>query len=295
MKHMVIIDGSSMFRRGFSVAKKEQNQNGVEIGAADLFSKMMLKIMHQMRKGRIPPTNIAVFFDPPRENTWRRDIYPEYKANRDDYDPDYLSQLPIIREMLDEIGVKHATPEKHEADDIIAAYALDAHAQGFNIGIVTTDKDMMQIVKPGIMVFNPQSDKWFNSAGVEAKMGVPPSKIVDFLALTGDAGDGVPGAPKVGPVGAVKLLNEFKDLEEALNNTDAISSKISKKSLSENAEQIRMSKRLVTLDVEGCPREFSISDTSFPDPFEAGKKVEEWANLVLPFLEPEEEAHSPSP
>lgn len=292
--HLVLIDASGMLHRANSVGRKEQNEAGTEIGMTKIFGSMLMKLIHKMGKGKVPPTAVAVIFDPARENTWRREISPAYKANRPEYDPDFLAQLPLVREMCQRMGLGVGLSETHEADDMIAAYAQDGIEAGMNVAIISADKDLMQIVRKGIMQYNPQSETWFNTKGVEAKMGVPSHQIRDMLALMGDEGDGVKGAPGVGPKTAAKLLAEHGDLETVLRMADTVKSEKIRLALIDNRDQILLAQRLVSLDVDGCERPFALGDLRAPDRFKAGEAMSAWQESVLMTYAPETESPTPT-
>ena len=292
--HLILLDGSGFLHRAWSVAPRERNAAGLEIGATKTFSMMVMKLLHRMDKGRIPPTGVCVFLDDGgRDQTWRRAISPAYKANRPDHDPSLLAQIPVIQEMCEAIGLRTGMVATHEADDLIAAYAEDGHAAGMNVGVISSDKDLMQIVRKGIMQFHPQTEKWFNSAKVEEKFGVGPELVADSLALTGDASDGVAGAPGVGVKIAAKLLREFGSLEELLANAEHIRTPACRKAVMENADTVRLARRLVSLDAVGCPRPFSLDAVTSPDPRFVWDQMEAWKADRLATLVPGGDAPRP--
>jgi len=265
VKHLCVIDGSNMLHRAWAMGRPRQREHdGLEVGAAWLFSQMLSKLLRRMTEGRLPPSHVAIFFDPSREASWRREVFAQYKAHRDEMDPALRAQIPLMKDCARAMGVAEATAPKHEADDMIAAYVEDAVAQGARATIVSADKDLMQLVRPGVLQINPVSDAWFTESGVEKKFGVPPQRVGDFLALAGDAGDGVPGAPGIGPKTAVKLLNEFGDLATLLARCEEIERKSWRKIISENKAQIRLSRMLVALDAAGAPRPLGADDMRAP-------------------------------
>lgn len=282
--HLTLIDGSSMIQRAWAVAGKEQGPNGEEVGAVRVFSRMTMKILRRMGQGSFPPTAIAVLFDPPRHGTWRRALSPEYKAHRPDQDPALTSQIALSRLMCDALGIAQGVCDTHEADDMIAAYALDAHAAGMKVSIVSADKDLMQLVRRGIMQFSPTAGKdgtWYNSAKVEEKFGVGPELVADHLALTGDSGDGVKGAPGIGPKSATALLREFGSLDEVILRAQHITRPAWRKSVEENAEALRLARRLVSLDPEGCARPFTLEQARMPHIRDVSERLEAWGREAL--------------
>lgn len=282
--HLTLIDGSGMIQRAWAVANKERNHAGEEVGAVRVFSRMTMKILRRMSAGAYPPTGIAVFFDPPRDNTWRRALSPEYKANRPDQDPELTRQIVMAASMCEHLSIAQGVCGSHEADDMIAAYALDAHEDGMRVSIVSSDKDLMQLVRRGIMQFSPTAGKdgtWYNSSRVEEKFGVGPEMVADYLALTGDATDGVKGAPGIGPKSATALLREFGGIDEIIKNAQHISRPSWRKSVEENVEVLLLARRLVSLDAEGCPRPFDLSSAAMPDIRGVSAGLEEWSRLNL--------------
>lgn len=265
MKHLCVIDGSNMLHRAWAMGRPRQRaKDGLEVGAAWLFSQMLSKLLRRMTEGRMPPSHVAIFFDPPREASWRREVYAKYKAHRDEMDPVLRAQIPLMKDCARAIGVAEATASRHEADDMIAAYVEDAVAAGARASIVSSDKDLMQLVRPGVLQINPVSDVWFTSAQVEKKFDVPPERVGDFLALAGDAGDGVPGAPGIGPKTAAKLLREFGSLAALLARCEEIERPSWRKIIVDNKAQIRLSRLLVALDAAGAPRSLTVEEMRAP-------------------------------
>lgn len=277
--HLCVIDGSNMLHRAWAMGGSRIRPDGAEVGAADLFSKMMMKLMRRMMEGRHPPSHVAIFFDPPREQSWRRKVYPGYKANRSDMDPALAAQIPIMQQMCGRAGIAWAVAPEHEADDLIAAYTEDAAAGNARCSIITTDKDLMQLVRPGVLQM--AKDKWFNEAAVFEKFGVPPIRVADFLALAGDTVDGVPGAPGIGAKTATRLLTEFGSLGAILRNPDQLSRPSWQKSVSQNREQIRMSRMLVSLDHAGAPRLLDEKTLRAPRMGEMYEGVQSWRREAL--------------
>lgn len=291
--HAVLIDGSGLIHRAWANAPREQNRNGAEIGATRLFGKMVLKLLHRMNKGAIPPTHVGMFFDPAHEGGWRRQISAAYKADRPEKDADLLSQYPMIREMCEAMGIKSGLCDTHEADDMIAAYVTDSREQGIKVSVLSSDKDLMQLVQKGVLQFNPASETWFNAAAVAEKFGVGPELVADSLALSGDKSDGVAGIPGIGPKKAAALLREFGSLPELLSNVHLIKNDKQRALIEANAEVVRLARQLVSLDSAGCPRPFDISAATAPDPFSAGKAYEVWTETRLPDLGPMTDSPSP--
>jgi DNA polymerase-1 len=278
--HLCVIDGSNMIHRAWAMGKPRQREHdGMEVGATWLFTQMIVKLLRRMNDGNLTPTHVAIFFDPARENIWRRDILATYKAHRPDMDPLFAAQIPLMKEFCAAIGLAEETAPRHEADDMIGAYTEVAAARGDRVSIVSTDKDLMQLVRPRVMQVNPVTNVWFNEARVVDKFEVPVALIGDYLALAGDSSDGVPGAPGIGAKSASALLNDFGGLEEILNRTEEIEKKSWRRIIGENVEQIKLSRRLVALDSFGVERALSDADMiapvyTFPDTAEAWRLSE---------------------
>jgi DNA polymerase-1 len=283
MEHICLIDGSNMIHRSWAMAKKRQRtSDGMEIGATWLFSQMVAKLFRRMEGGRYPPSHAAIFFDPSREATWRREIFPAYKAHRPEPDPEFKAQLPLMIDMCKAVGLACATEVSQEADDLIAAYTEDGVKIGARVTIVSGDKDLMQLVRPRVMQYSPVQDKWFNEAGVEEKFGISVAQVGDFLAMAGDKSDGIPGAAGIGPKSAVALLKEFGTLGAIMNQYEQIERKGWRKIIGESKQELRMSKMLVQLDASGCPRPLIVSDMSVPSGNITGRAAH-WCeeNLVI--------------
>lgn len=281
VRHLCVVDGSNMLHRAWAMGGRRRNDANLEVAAADLFSKMMMKLLRRMMSGRHAPTHMAVFFDPPRANSWRRKIYQDYKANRSEMDPDLAAQIPLMQEMCTSGGVPWAVAPEHEADDLIAAYVEDAVAGGGRCSIVSTDKDLMQLVRPRVLQLSTVKDAWYNVAAVKEKFGVDPSRVADCLALAGDAVDGIPGAPGIGMKTAARLLNEFGSLGAVLKNADTLSRPSWRKAIGENREIIRMSRRLVSLDHAGAPRPLDERSLRAPETARMVDGVQEWRRSTL--------------
>lgn len=255
VEHICLIDGSNMLHRAAAMAKPRSRQtDGMEVGATWLFSQMITKLLRRMGEGRMPPQAVAIFFDPSREASWRRAVFPAYKANRPPSDPLLTAQIPLMQTFCRDMGLGVATAPEHEADDLVAAYAEDAVRDGMRVSIVSNDKDLMQLVRPRVMQVNTMTWTWYNEAAVEEKFGVPPRLVGDYLALAGDAADGVPGAPGIGPKAAVALLGQFGSLSAMLTRSGEIERASWRRIIEENKEILRLSRMLVALDAAGAPR-----------------------------------------
>ncbi len=246
-KELFLIDGSGfIFRAYYAMAYSHQsgmtNPDGIEVGAVYGFTNMVLKMLRDYNA-----PNIAVIFDAARKN-FRNDIYPEYKANRDATPEDLVPQFPLIREATRAFDLPALEVEGYEADDLIAAYARLALEAGKKVVVVSSDKDLMQLVRPGVRMLDPMKGKWIDDAGVFEKFGVTPDKVIDVQALAGDSVDNVPGVPGIGVKTAATLINEYGSLEELLERAGEIKQPKRREKLIEHADDARVSKKLVTLD-----------------------------------------------
>lgn len=261
---LFLIDGSGfIFRAYYAMAYSRQagmtNPDGVEVGAVYGFCNMLLKMLNDY-----DAPYLAVIFDAARAN-FRNEIYPEYKANRDDAPEDLVPQFPLIREATQAFDMPALEVEGYEADDLIAAYTKEALAAGKKVVIVSSDKDLMQLVQPGVRMLDPMKGKWIDDAAVLEKFGVTPDKVVDVQALAGDSVDNVPGVPGIGIKTAAQLINEYGCLEELLERAEQIKQNKRRETLIEHAENARISKRLVKLD-ENAPTPIPLEDLKAHDP-----------------------------
>lgn len=203
---------------------------------------MMVKLLNDMRA-----PHIAVIFDAARHN-FRNEIYSDYKANRDEPPEDLIPQFALIREATKAFGIEAIELEGFEADDLIATYARIGREQGRCITIVSSDKDLMQLVNDEVVMFDPMKNKILKEVDVLEKFGVTPDKVVDVQALAGDSIDNVPGVPGIGIKTAAQLINEYGDLEGLLANLESIKQPKRREALTDHAENARISKKLVQLD-----------------------------------------------
>src|SRR4051812_13039004 len=254
--HVFLVDGSSyIFRAYFAMfaaaqksGKKLTRSDGLPIGGVLAFSNMLFKLL---REGfdEVKPSHVAVVFDH-SEKTFRNEIYADYKGHRPDPPDELIPQFPLMREAVRAFGLIPIEQPGYEADDIIATYARQAAEAGADVIIVAGDKDLMQLVRPGVSMFDPMPgrERPIGRDEVMEKFGVPPEKVVEVQSLIGDSTDNVPGVPGIGVKTAALLINEFGDLETLLARAGEIKQEKRRQSLIEFAEQARMSKRLVLLD-----------------------------------------------
>ncbi|MDD3288932.1 MAG: DNA polymerase I [Alphaproteobacteria bacterium] len=239
---LYLIDGSGFIFRAFFGLPDMTAADGTHVNAVYGFCNMLQKLLNDLKAH-----HIAVIFDAARK-TFRNDIYPEYKAHRPDVPPELIPQFSLIREATRAYGIPAIEAENYEADDIIAAYARIAHDAGYNVCIVSSDKDLMQLIRPGVELYDSMKSISIKEAQVLEKFGVPPEKVIDVQALAGDSTDNVPGVPGIGIKTAAQLINEYGDLETLLARASEIKQPKRREVLIQNADMARISKRLVTLD-----------------------------------------------
>lgn len=260
---LYLVDGSGfIFRAYYAIAYSRgemTNPAGVPIGAVYGYVSMLLKMLKDYHA-----PYMAVIFDAAREN-FRNDIYPEYKANRDETPEDLIPQFPIIREATEAFDIPAIEMPGYEADDLIASYAKLAKEQGKKVVIVSSDKDLMQLVDENVRMLDPMKGKWIGLDEVIEKFGVGPDKVIDVQALIGDSVDNVPGVPGIGPKTASQLINEYGDLETLLERASEIKQNKRRETLIENAENARVSKKLVTL-VDDVDVPVALGDLQTHDP-----------------------------
>ena len=255
-----LVDGSGyIFRAYYAVPQNLTNPQGVPVGAVLGFCNMMVKLLKDLRA-----PYIAVIFDAARKN-FRYDIYAEYKANRSETPADLIPQFGLIRDATVAFGIPAIELEGFEADDLIAAYAREAIAQGKKVTIVGSDKDLMQLIREGVRMYEPIKGRYLTLEDVHDKFGVTPDKVPDVQALVGDTSDNVPGVPSIGAKTAAQLINEFGSLEELLARVHEIKQPKRRDVLIENAEIARISKLLVTLR-DDVPLPVAIEDLQAHDP-----------------------------
>src|SRR5215472_4212055 len=246
--HLYLVDGSGyVFRAYHALPPLSRKADGLPTGAVSGYCNMLWKLLEDMRGGE-KPTHLAVIFDAGRR-TFRSEIYPDYKANRPPPPDDLIPQFPLVREATRAFGVAGIEQEGFEADDLIATYARVAKLAGARVTIVSSDKDLMQLVVDGaVEMLDPVKNKRLGSAEVMEKFGVPPSKVVEVQALAGDSTDNVPGVRGIGVKTAAELINAFGDLETLLKRAAEIKQPKRRETLIENTGNARISLKLVTLD-----------------------------------------------
>ncbi|WP_430448320.1 DNA polymerase I [Rhodophyticola sp.] len=262
--HLHLVDGSAfIFRAYHALPPLTRKSDGLPVGAVSGFCNMIHKMI-EGNTGPDAPTHAAVVFDK-GSHTFRNDMYDQYKANRDEMPEDLRPQIPLTREATRAFNLACLELEGYEADDIIATLARQAREAGGRCTIISSDKDLMQLVGGGVEMLDAMKNLRIDAEGVEAKFGVGPDRVVDVQALAGDSVDNIPGAPGIGVKTAALLINEYGDLETLLSRADEIKQPKRRETLIEFAEQIRLSKRLVTLDTE-TPIEVTLEELEVKDP-----------------------------
>ena len=212
--HVYLIDGSGYIFRAFhALPPLTRPSDGLPVGAVHGFCAMLWKLLQDARKGR-GPTHLAVIFDA-SEKTFRNEIYKDYKAHRPPAPEELVPQFPLIRDAVKAFNIACIEQNGYEADDLIATYTKEALASGGDVTIVSSDKDLMQLVQSGVSMLDTMKNKTIGPDEVRERFGVPPDKVIDVQALAGNSTDNVPGVPGIGVKTAAELINEYGDLEVA--------------------------------------------------------------------------------
>ncbi|HEX4367658.1 MAG TPA: 5'-3' exonuclease H3TH domain-containing protein, partial [Rhodopila sp.] len=251
--HLILIDGSGFIFRAFHALPPMTRPDGTPVNAVFGFTNMLAKLLKEH-----VGTHIAVIFDAGRL-TFRTRLYDAYKANRPPPPEELIPQFALIREATEAFGVPAIELADWEADDLIAAYALATTNEGGQVTIVSSDKDLMQLIRPGVDMLDPIKQKPIGPVEVMEKFGVTPDKMVEVQALIGDSVDNVPGVPGIGPKGAAQLINEFGDVEAVLAAAPAMKPSKRRDMLIEHADKARISRTLVLLR-EDTPLPTPIAD-----------------------------------
>jgi DNA polymerase-1 len=269
LKHLYLVDGSGYIFRAFFALPPMTRPDGTPVNAVFGFTKMLMKLIADSDADAV-----AVIFDAGRKS-FRNDIYPEYKAHRPDPPEELIPQFALIREATKAYNLPAIEIQGYEADDIIATYAEMARAQGIEVTIVSSDKDLMQLVNDGIVMLDPMKNRQIGHDEVVEKFGVGPEKVVEVQALAGDSTDNIPGVPGIGVKTAAQLITDYGDLEALLARAEEIKQPKRREKLIENADLARVSKELVTLRRD-VPVDEPLEDFALhpPDP-----------EVLRPFLE----------
>jgi DNA polymerase I len=262
-RHFYLVDASGYIFRAFHALPPLTRQDGTPIGAVLGFSNMIYRLLKDTNAD-----HIAIVFDA-AETTFRNRIYQPYKANRTETPSELVPQFKLVREATDAFGLARVERPDFEADDLIASYACAAAANGDEVTIISSDKDLMQLVSARIRMFDPIKNKPIGAAEVKEKFGVGPDKVIEVQALCGDSVDNVPGVPGIGPKTAAELIGIYGDLENLLEHAPEIKQPKRRQSLIDFAEQARISRRLVELDTK-VPLSLTLDQLAIP-PLDAAK------------------------
>jgi DNA polymerase-1 len=272
--HLYLIDASAYIFRAFhALPPLTRQSDGLPIGAVSGFCNMLFKLLEDL-KGAERPTHFACIFDASAK-TFRNDFFPAYKANRAETPEELVPQFPLVRQASIAFAAHAVELNGYEADDLIATYARQAEAKGARVTIVSSDKDLMQLVSDKVLMLDPMKNKLLGREDVIEKFGVGPELVVDVQSLAGDSVDNVPGAPGIGIKTAAQLLSEYGTVEALLERAGEIKQPKRRETLQTFAEQVLISKRLVTLK-DDVPVEISLEDLAVQDPD---------PKILLPFLE----------
>ena len=252
--HVFLIDGSGfIFRAYYGIKADMVSPDGTQVNAVFGFTRMLMKLLENT-----DADHIAVVFDHARK-TFRSEIFPEYKANRDAPPEDLIPQFELVREATKALNVASVDMEGFEADDLIATYTRHALEQGSKVTIVSSDKDLMQLVGSGVTMFDAMKNKTIGPEEVIEKFGVGPNRVIDVQALAGDSSDNVPGVQGIGIKTAAQLINEYGDLDTLLEHAHEIKQPKRREKLTEEADRARISRQLVTLKND-VPVKYNLSD-----------------------------------
>ena len=267
MKKVALIDGSSYIYRAFYALPPLKSPDGKPTGAIYGFIRMLSKLLNE-----IQPDYIAVVFDKAGK-TFRHEEYKEYKATRKETPDELKAQIPEIKKIIKLFGIKVLEKEGYEADDIIATLAKKAKEKGYQVYVITPDKDMMQLVNQNVFVFNPVNEKLFDREAVKEKYGVYPEQFVDYLSIIGDSVDNIHGVKGVGPKTASKLLNEYNNIEGIFENLENLREKI-RDAFLEAKENLETNRFLIKLD-DNTPLDIDVEDLA--------KEQTKWEELIEEF------------
>lgn len=269
LEHLYLVDGSGYIFRAYHALPPMNRPDGTPTNAVYGFCNMLMKLMEDTEAD-----HIAVIFDAARKN-FRNDIYPDYKANRDAPPEDLIPQFALIRQAVEAFNLKPIEMEGFEADDLIATYARQAREKGAEVTIVSSDKDLMQLVRDGVAMMDPMKNRKIGLDEVMEKFGVAPDRVVDVQSLAGDSVDNVPGVPGIGVKTAALLINEYGDLDTLLARAGEIKQPKRRENLIEFAKSARVSRELVRLrDDVDVDRDLDAFIINQPNP-----------EVLLPFLE----------
>ena len=264
--HFYLIDGSGyIFRAYYALPPLTRKSDGLPTGAVSGFCSMLFKLLEDSKSDRNlhKPTHFAVIFDSARK-TFRNEIYSEYKANRSEAPDDLAPQFEYIRKSVLAFNLPSLELINYEADDLIATYVDKILKEGGEVTIVSSDKDLMQLYKKGVRIYDPMKNKFINEEDVQKKFGVDSSKVIDVQSLAGDSSDNVPGVPGIGIKTAAELINQYGTLEKLLVSAKEIKQNKRRETLIENKDKALISKKLVTLKND-APIKTKLSELKLKD------------------------------
>jgi DNA polymerase-1 len=259
--HFYLIDGSGyIFRAYYALPPLTRKSDGLPTGAVNGFCSMLFKLLEDSKSNENlqKPTHFAVIFDSARK-TFRNEIYSDYKANRSEAPDDLVPQFEYIRKSVLAFNLPSVELVNYEADDLIATYVDQILKKGAKVTIVSSDKDLMQLYRKDVRIFDPMKNKFISNEDVKNKFGVDPDKVIDVQALAGDSSDNVPGVPGIGVKTAAELINKYGDLETLLKSADEIKQNKRRETLLNNKDKALISKKLVTLKHD-APIEMKLND-----------------------------------
>jgi ribonuclease HI len=257
---LYLLDGSSYIYRAYYGIRDLATAEGMPTNAVFGFTRMLLDLLQEHR-----PDYLAVVFDRPRKETFRRKLYPAYKAHRDAIPEDLPPQIATIRQILQALNIPALDVPGFEADDVIATLARRYAAEGIEVTVVTGDKDLMQVVNDRIALLDTMKDSRSGPQQVLERFGVPPELVADVLGLAGDTSDNIPGVPGIGEKTASELVQRFGSLEDVLKWTNLVNGRKRRENLQAHADQARLSKTLATLR-DDVPLEVSLDDLQRQSP-----------------------------
>lgn len=249
MPTLYLIDGSAYIYRAFFALPPLANSKGLQTNAVYGFTTMLLKVLRDHR-----PDYVAVVFDE-KGPTHRHEAFKDYKAQRPPMPQGMSAQIPYIHRVVEALSLPVIRQAGYEADDLIGTLARKGEVEGLDVVIVTSDKDMFQLLTPKTRIYDPVKDKWFGEADSQVRFGVEPARVVEIMGLMGDTSDNIPGVKGIGEKTAVKLITQFGTIEELLNRIEEVTPVKTKNLLLEQGEQARMSRQLATIQLD-CPLEF---------------------------------------
>lgn len=260
-ERLYLIDGSAYVYRAFHAVRGLANSKGMPTNAIFGFTRMLIKLIQERE-----PEYVVMFFDA-KGPTFRHEMYSQYKANRPPMPEDLVCQLPYIKQVTAGFNIPVVEMSGYEADDLIGTYARLAETAGFEVVMVTADKDFVQLVTGTTIVWDPMKDKIIDMEGIRSEFGIEPSQTIDMMGFSGDSADNIPGVPGIGPKTALKLIQNFGSMESLYERIDSVKSPKQREKLLEYKDQALLSRKLVTIDTH-APVEFSIQSLQVEPPDE---------------------------